>query len=448
MRFIRRIATRWHLCHNGALMRIGILICGFMLVPAFAVILEWRFERQQRPRIEEMARIMYDQAGLNSVSLELDHFRPLLKGICLEPAGRDQAEALLQRLPMPLKVDAASNQIRMPARVSAQFEGAHLHLTGWLDGVTSRDELADLAGQFRPELTVHADAIALTPYAVLGPPTTIDGLQTHAAFAGFLESIRPTTMLSITPEDGFLRVRGCLPSERLRQAVLEALKASSWEWPMEASKLVANPHAPATLFTQSGGLAAFLRSYYDTPAPGTFTIDARNGPRLKAVATPAMESRWRTLLLPLSGAVRVQPEFTIVPSDAHMPGYKPTSFILPEIMVSLQPLLGLLHVHFERGSIEVSAEEQAKLGPLAFALRMAGFEARFIVAGYEEPGSEPGGAGGRLRSARAHAVVQSLVSLGVPRDVLLPEGFDAPRPPGVITEELRRESRRVELLVK
>lgn len=429
-------------------MRLGILICGLMLIPAFAVVLEWRFQWQQKPQIEQQARTLLDQGGLTNVTLELDHFRGVLKGICLDPAGRDQAVALIRRLPFPVQLDESSNQVRMPARVTARFEGQDLHLTGWLDREDSRLELTKLAREFRPELAIHDQEIVLTPYAVLGPPTTIDGLQTHAAFAGFLESIRPTTTLSITPENGFLRIKGCLPSEKLRLAVIGAIEASPWQWPMEASKLISNPHGTAVPFTKGGALAAFLRSYYDTPAPGSFSIDLRTGPKLKAVATPAMEARWRTLLLPLSGATRVQPEFTIVPSDAHLPGYKPVSPIAPEVLERLQSLLRLLPVHFERGSAQLAPLEQVKLGPLVFAIQQAGPEARFIVAGYEEPGSEPGGAGGRLRTARAEAVVQALTQLGVPREVLLPQGFDAPRPPGVITEEMRRDSRRAELLVK
>lgn len=429
-------------------MRLGILICGLLLIPAFAVVLEWRFQWQQKPQIELQARALLDQAGLPNVTLELDHFQGVLKGICLDPQGRDQAVSLVKRLPFPVRLDESSNQVRMPARVTARFAGPDLHLTGWLDREESRQELTRLAREFRPELAIHAEDIVLTPYAVLGPPTSIDGIETHAAFAGFLESIRPTTSLSITPENGFLRIKGCLPSEKLRLSVMDALQAPSWQWPMEASKLISNPHGTVAPFTKGGALAAFLRSYYDTPAPGSFSIDIRTGPKLKAVATPAMEARWRTLLLPLSGAMRVQPEFTIVPSDAHLPGYKPASPIAPEVLERLQPLLRMLPVHFERGSAQLAPLEQVKLGPLVFAIQQAGPEARFIVAGYEEPGSEPGGVGGRLRLARAEAVVQALVQQGVLREVLLPQGFDAPRPPGVITEELRRDSRRAELLVK
>ena len=79
---------------------------------------------------------------------------------------------------------------------------------------------------------------------------------------------------------------------------------------------------------------------------------------------------------------------------------------------------------------------------------MAGPAARFVVAGYDEPGGEPGGAGGRLRASRAEAVRSALGQMGVSKEVLEVQGFDAVRSPGVITEEMRRQSRRVELLVK
>lgn len=67
---------------------------------------------------------------------------------------------------------------------------------------------------------------------------------------------------------------------------------------------------------------------------------------------------------------------------------------------------------------------------------MAGPEARFIVAGYDEPGGEAGGARGKLRYGRAESVRAALVQMGVVKNVLETQGFDAVRGPGLISEEV------------
>lgn len=428
-------------------MRLLIVIACFMLVPAFSLVLEWQFDSVLRPRLEEKCRLLLDQADLRSVTVGMDHFHVRLTGLGRQPDDRDKAARLIRNVKGVVLRDA-DNRILVPAHLAADFDNGTLRLKGWVDAESSRQVAMLMAARFRPEMPVLADDVKVNPHVVMGPAVEIDSMKVPSKLADFLNSVRPPSSLSVVNENGILRLKGYLPSETLRGQVIAAIQAKPWEWPVEASKLYANTHAAQAPFTKGDSLVNFLKRFADSPTPGDFSIDLRNGPRFKALATPPMEAEWRRLLLPLSGAGKVQAEVTLLPSLMHFPGFVPQSPIARESLVQVRAILRAQAIHFDRGSARLVPSEQTKLGPLVFAVQMAGPEAKFVVAGYDEPGGEPGGAGGRLRAGRADAVRAVLIQMGVSKDVLEVQGFDAVRSPGVISEEMRRQSRRVELLVK
>jgi outer membrane protein OmpA-like peptidoglycan-associated protein len=428
-------------------MRLVIVIVCLMLVPAFSLVLEWRYDSVQRPRLEEQCRALMDQADLPSVAVAMDHFHVRLSGLARQPDDRDKAANLIRSVKGVILNDD-DNRILVPAHLAADFEGGTLRLKGWVDAESSRQVAMLMTARFRPEMPVLADGVRVNPHVVMGQAVAIDGMKVPTKMADFLNSIRPPSSLTVTNEGGILRLTGYVPSETLRGQVIAAIQTKPWEWPVEASKLYANAHVAPAPFTKGEALVSFLKRFADSPTPGNFSIDLRNGPRFTALATPAMEAEWRRLLLPLSGASKVQAEVTQMPSLMHFPGFIPQSPIPRETLAQVRAILRAQMIHFDKGSPRLVPSEQAKLGPLVFAVQMAGPEARFVVAGYDEPGGEPNGVGGRLRVARAEAVRAALAQMGVPKAMLEVQGFDGIRSPGVITEETRRQSRRVELLVK
>jgi outer membrane protein OmpA-like peptidoglycan-associated protein len=428
-------------------MRLLIVLFSLLLVPVFALVLEWRFENVQRPQLEEQCRLLLDKADLRAVTVSLDHFHARLTGLGRQPNDRDTAAQIVRSIRGVQLLDE-DNRVVVPAQLTAKFADDRLQIEGWVDTEKSRREVMLLVARFRPEMLVSADDVRLSRHVVMGPEAEIDGFKTTPKVAELLNSIRPPSALSVTNDAGVFRLRGYLPSEKLRSDSIAAIQAKPWEWKVEASKLYANTHAVPASFTQGDALAAFLRRFFDTPSPGEFSIDARKGPHMKAYATPSMEADWRRLLLPLSGAARVQAEITLLPSLMHFPGFRPQSQIEEDLLQRLRAVFKMQTIHFDKSSSRLLPSEQVKLGPLVFLINAAGPDARFIVAGYDEPGGEPGGGGGRLRAARAETVRTALAQMGVRKEVLEAQGFDAVRSPGVISEEVRRESRRVELLVK
>ena len=428
-------------------MRLIIILAALFLVPVFALVLEWRFDAEQVPLLEKQCRTLLNQAGLPAVNASFDHFHVRLTGLGRQPDDRDKAAATVRKI-RALRLEDQDNRVVVPAQITAEFSGSVLKLKGWVDRESSRQMAMLMAARFRPEMLVSADEVRVNAHVVMGKEDEIDGLKAPSKLVEFLDSIRPPAALTVTNDHGIFRLRGYVPAEAMRSNIISTIQAKPWEWPVEASKLYANPHAAGALFTEGDGLANFLRRYFDTPSPGEFSIDERSGPRLKAFATPSMEAEWRRLLLPLSGAVKPKLEITVLPSLMHFPDFRPQSPVEPGLLARLRAIFRTQVIHFDQGSTRLMPGEQAKLGPLVMAINAAGPDARFIVAGYDEPGGEPGGARGKLRFGRAETVRQALVLMGVPKGQLETQGFDAVRGPGVISEEVRRQSRRVEILVK
>ena len=430
-------------------MRLLVILATILLIPAYAVILEWVFEWRQKPVIEARCRKWLDDADLRSVTVSLNHFDALLSGVCPDPNGRDKAQKIISRI-RGIRVKEGNNRIETPARLTARFDQRTISISGWVDSEQTRRQLLDVVKQFRPDLNADAESVRVSPHIVMGKPVTLAVGTVPESISTFLETVRAPSSLSITPENGTLRMRGFLPSTSLREQVVDALRGKPGQWKLATNELNATEHVAPAAFTKDHALSAFLKSYYDTPDPGIFSIDSRKGPQLKAFATPEMVTRWLALLLPVSGSSHVPLEgITYLPSVYHFPNYKPTSELPPGTDVGrLRALLKNQQLYFASGSSSIEPAEQVKLGSIVFAINDAGPGARFIVAGYADIGGETASYKGVIQGLRATAVKKMLLRMGVTNPELEVQAFEVPRPNGTLTNEHRRESRRVEILLK
>ncbi len=434
-------------------MRSLVLLASLLLVPAGAVVMEWLYEWRQKPAMESQLRAWLQQENLQSVTVSLDHFDATLTGVCVDPEAREKAERIVRRLPV-IRMRDGENRVEVPARlvrVQAAGNDHELHIGGWVDSPRSRQEVLEIVKRFRPDLTPTAEDLRMSPHVVMGDPVTVAAGTMPSAVADFLETIRAPSSLSIVWEDGFLRMSGHLPSADLRARVIAAVQARPMEWPVEASRLHANEHVAPAPFTKAEPLSAFLRDFYNSPDAGSFVITERQGPKLKAYATPAMVTRWLALLHPVTGAARVPlDDIKQVPSVYHFPGYKPQSTLAPGSLdaPTLRRMLSAVTLYFDAGSSTLKPEQAVKLGPLIYAINQAGSEARIIVGGFADIGGEANATKNVIGMLRATTVKKQLMRMGIRAEVLEVETFDAVKPQGVITDELRTDSRRVEFLLK
>lgn len=430
-------------------MRLLVIVAFLLLIPAYAVILEWVYEYQQKPQIEAQCRKWLDEAELRGVVFNLNHFDVVLSGLCNDPDGRDKAQQIIERV-RGLRIRDGDNRVQTPAKIVAKFDRQNVQLSGWVDSDGTKRSLLEVVKRFRPDLSPSAEGLRTSQHILMGKPVTMAVGTMSESVAAFLETIRAPSSLSITPEKQVLHVKGFLPSIDLRARVVGALRGEATKWTLETENLHASEHVAPAPFTKGEALAAFLRSFYSTPSPGSFSIDARKGPQIKAVATPAMVSEWLALLLPVSGSARVVLDgITYVPSIYHFPGYKPESVLSPGMEAEpVRALLASYPIYFESGSTNIEPFEQVKLGVLVNVINNAGPGAKFIVAGYADIGGETASYKGVIKGLRATAVKKLLIRLGAFGDALDVQSFDATRPGEVITDEARRLSRRVELLLK
>ena len=425
-------------------MRTTIMMIGLALIPVFAWWLRWYHGSVMAPELLRRAHAELDAAGLSGVNVQLDYLDARLTGYLPDPEGRETAEKIVDALP-GVRVMPYDNRIRVSAKLQHKLVGQELKLTGWLPGLDAKNAIQTLAQSFRPELKVDTAGIRISPAVELGKPVNTSDGPLPSVFNKVLEDIRLPASLSIKRNGDVYVIKGNLPREELRKAIVDAASQSGWK--IDASGLRANPHYEKAIFTESNALADFVSGLFVSPSPGDFEIDQRNGPRLRAYATPAMEAAWLNLLRPVSGATKVEMNITRVPSAFHFPDYKPSSTIDPGLEKDLRALLRAKPVYFPPQSAEIPPEEAVKLGALAAAVFSAGPGAQFIVTGYGDSLLEPGSVGS-LRVQRTESVRNRLVTMGVPEYLLETSVFDAVRSPGPVSEEARREARKVELLIK
>ena len=429
-------------------MRFFILIIALLIIPAFAVLMEWRYQGWQRETVLAQCRERLKKAGLVSVEVTLDHFDAVITGTCALPGDRDKAQMLVTSI-RGLRVKPEDNRIRVPARVTATIQGHELRLSGWLATDGQRAEVVRLMQAARPDLEVKDAGVRTSAHVELPPDAKIQEGSLPTVYASLMESVRLPALLSITGDGQHYVFKGSLPSEQQRDAIVAAAKASAPDVVIDASQFIAQEHVAHAPFVDGPGLADFVKVFFDSPTPGTFQIDMRNGPRLKAYATTAMESAWLSALRAVSGGAKVNAEITRVPSLYHFPTYRPQSITDRRAIDSLRESFRQFPIRFDSGSAKIKPPEDEKLAPLAEAIKnLAVPGLRLVVAGYADVGGEPGTAGKALHRSRAETVRNKLIELGVDQSFLEAMAFDAVPPPGTLTDEIRHDTRSVELLIK
>ncbi|MDB6137556.1 MAG: hypothetical protein JWO94_628 [Verrucomicrobiaceae bacterium] len=428
-------------------MRFFIVIAALLMIPAFAVVMEWRFQHGQRQGLEAAARERLVQAGLEQVVLTLDHFDAVLSGACSDPAGRDRAQALVAGV-RGIRVKPEDNQIRVPAKLSAGIQARELSLTGWLPSEKQRSEIVRLVKAWRPEMEVTEQGVRISSHVDLGPAAGGPEGNLPKVFSTLLESIRLPASLNISGDGHRYIFNGSLPSEALREAVIHAAHESAPSLEIDASGLIAHAHVASAPFAEGPALADFVRAYFESPSPGAFQIDQRNGPRLQAYATAAMESAWLTALRAVAGGTHVTADITLLPSIYHFPAYEPETKLERPVIDKLREIFRASMVFFDSGSSRIKPAEEATLAVLAETIKNAGPGLYLIVAGYADVGGEPGTTGRALQRTRAENLRTKLIELGVAPETLEPMPFDAVRPPGPLTDQTRHGTRSAELLIK
>ncbi len=426
-------------------MRTAIVLAVIALIPVFAGLLHWQYHAEGGPMLQREVQRALIAAGLPEARVRMVYLDALLGGRLATLEQRDLAARVVDGF-RGVRLRPYSNRILVNAEITHRIEGDELGLAGWLPGAEARERLAGLAAEFRPDLKVNVENIKLAPYVVLGPEVEMREGKVSSTFSEVLEALRLPPSLKLSREGEVYRLSGVVPSEELRAALVAA--AQSGRWRVEHDRLLAVPSCSPAPFVAGKGLADFMGAMFASPSPGEFSIDVRNGARVKAHATAAMENAWRMLLEPVVGpGGKVDMLITRVSSAFEFPDYRIQSVLPPGMEKSIRHLFATRVIYFEALSSGIGGEEETKLSSIVAAMISAGPQAQYVVAGYGseelEPGSLPA-----LRVERAEAVRSRLVELGVPESLLETAVFEAVRSPDMDEARARREARKVEIFLK
>lgn len=389
-------------------MRFFIVLLALLLLPVFVGVHLVIFRSQQQPRLNGQVLEMLRAAGIKHAQVRMDYLDATIFGSAPDVVARDQAAAAVSAV-RGVRFSQASNRIVVPAHVAAVLKDKRLALSGWLPDERSVQDFLKIVRDYRPDLELDAAKLKVSPFVVTGDAENEALSDTHRLLRPILDSIRVPASLSVHRADDTYVVQGYLPSEAMRNEIIDAVQDNVGQWKIDVTKLVATRYVADAPFTKSRALPQFLKSYFAAPVPGTFSIDASSDPVLIADATRDMEAEWLALLRAVSGGARVDSRLTIFPSPYHLPGYRPQSQAVPGSLGPLKLALSTATIFFDEGSTTLNPDEEAKLAAVVPLILKCGPGLTVLIGFFRQGDIETTRRGER----RAAAVKDKLIRSGV-----------------------------------
>lgn len=406
-------------------MRFTILLFFIALMPVMMLAHWWDFEEHRQPELRREVDKVLAGAGIQGATADLRYLDLSVSGNAPDEAAVEKVVGGLSAIP---GLRLASNRIVIPAQIRARLDKNRLLLDGWLPDRNAVASLAAVLKRMRPDLPLETSALATSPLVRMPEGENLPFTESSPMLQPVIEALQIPSRLSIRREKDRLVVEGMLPTPRLRDAVLEALRSGPHQLTVAADQLTTSRHALAAPFTTGNVLPDFLRSFLSTTSPGAFSIHADENPRLSADATRSLESTWLGLLRPLTRGRRADLTLTYFPSTYHFPGRRLESPLPRETLEEVQAQIAGQYFSFPAGSSTLAAAEQARIASIVPALLMAGPALRLIVGGHPDPAGDMQ-AERTLARRRAEQVVSFLVEQGAPSSDMKAVAFD-PVPAG------------------
>lgn len=424
-------------------MRLSLCFLMLILLPVATGVHAWLFCRDNLPALAQEAQDRLKAAGVHDPVVDVRFFDIAVSGEAPDPAARERALAAIRKL-VPLRLQPGAERIHVLPSLGVRVEAGILHLSGWFPAEDDIRQARQLFAELRPDLVIKTDDLRASPEVRwpegFKPPLTVSS----PLLKPILDTLRVPAELHIHAKDGSIVLGGLLRNPALKEELVAALAEVAGGREVDPTALKASPHVMTADFAKPEALAAFAKSFFSLPPPRTFDIQSDGIPHLTGMATRHLESEWLALLRPVTGAAKVDANFTLLPSVYHFPGYQTQTQLPPAILDPLRDTLRGCVIVFEPGSAQIPSEEQIKLATLAPTLLAAGPKLGLVIGAHpDHAGSEK--AEKDLAKARANAVMSFLVEQGAPTTDLQAVVFD-PVPPG--SPAAPASPRSVELLIK
>jgi len=414
-----------------------------ILLPVATGVHAWLFCRENLPPLFQEAMSRLKAAGVRNPVVDVRFFDISVSGEAPDPPARQQALAAVHAL-VPLRLQPGADRIYVLASLKAKLDKNTLALSGWFPAGDEAKKVRRLLGELRPDLEINTDDLRSAPEVRWPegqkPPLT----ASSPLLKPIIDTLRVPAELHILAKADTLVLSGLLPAPALKEELVAALAEVAGAREVDPTALKASPHVLPAAFARPELLAAFVKSFFSLPPPRAFDILSDGIPHLSGIATRQLESTWLTLLRPVTGAAKVDAQFTLVPSLYHFPGYQIQSKIPPETVAPLRETLRGCAVVFDTGSARIPSQEQTRLATLAPTLLAAGPALGLVIGAHPDPAG-PEKLEKDLGKSRAEAVLSFLVEQGVPAAEIHAAVFDSvpagsPAAPAV--------PRSVEILIK
>lgn len=420
-------------------------LCFFMLIllPVATGVHAWLFCRENLPVLTQEAVARLKAAGVVNPVVDVRFFDIAVTGEAPTPAARQQALEAIRTLG-PLRLQPGADRIHVLASLRARQDNTTLRLSGWFPEGDEINNVRRLLTELRPDLVIHTEELRSAPEVRWPEGMKVPLTASSALLKPIIDTLRVPAELHIRAKDDAITLTGLLPDASLKEELVAALAEVAGARVVDPAALKASPHVLPAAFAKPELLAAFIKHFFSAPPPRSFDIQSDGIPHLTGVATRQMESAWLALLRPVTGAAKVDAQFTLVPSIYHFPGYHIQSKLPPDTIELLRETLRGCGIVFDVGSAHISPQEQAKLATLAPTLLAAGPALGLVIGAHPDPAGPESMEKG-IGKARADAVLSFLVEQGVPATDISAVVFD-PVPAGSPSAPVSPRS--VELLIK
>lgn len=386
-----------------------------ILLPIATAVHAWLFCRENLPLLTQEAVQRLKDAGVRDPVVDMRFFDIAVSGEAPSPEARKQALAAIRSLG-PVRLQPGGERLHVVASLTAKLDQNTLRLIGWLPQGDEVDNVSKLLAELRPDLTVQTGELSTAP-EVRWPDGVKPPLTTSSPMLKpVLDMLRVPAELQITAKGDSIVLSGLLPDTSLKEELVAALAEVAGARVVDPSALKASPHVLAAAFAKPSLLAAFVGGFFGAPPPRSFIVGTDGVPHLTGVATRQMESQWLTLLRPVTGAAKVDANFTQVPSLYHFPGYQLQSKLAPTTLDAVRDVMRGCTIVFDAGSSRIPPQEQTRLATLAPTLLTAGPALKLVVGAHPDPAG-PENVEKEIGKARAEAVMSFLIDQGVPAEI-------------------------------
>ncbi|MBU0501137.1 MAG: OmpA family protein [Gammaproteobacteria bacterium] len=216
---------------------------------------------------------------------------------------------------------------------------------------------------------------------------------------------------------------------------------------LDAAGLTDNALVAGLTEKQRGFLSGLADEFFALPGDRSLLMD-KEGIRLSGDVTLPLLIGWEKVSEGWFDHKASLANLKLYPSLFHFPGYRKQTLVDQGLAQALGERLLAAPIYFSLGSAEIEAAENEKVLQLAEVINQSDPSARFIVGGHTDA-SGTLDANMVLGGARSRNLVNALVAAGVAAGRLEVVSFGPSQLAGDNeTEEGRRRSRRVEILIK